>query len=144
MGTPLDSTAALEIRERFSYFFDGLVDRVELDRLSDRREQRRAVVRVLAAESPSEDWYSITFELEGLRAFKLGEGRTSHIVLSDGLGIHHLPEGVFLDLAPFVDLYPFTSADVNPDLVWRSHQYLVGSSCTYRVEPLGPDTTPAA
>lgn len=121
MDQRLDEPGAANLRERFAGFFDAVLIRVELE-LPQAPAERRADVTVIAADIDG-TWKSVRFTVDALREFKLSEGRISNRVLSDGLGIHFISDGVLLDLAPY------TTEAVAEDLLRRSHQYVVGRSC---------------
>jgi hypothetical protein len=120
-----DEVAAAALLERFADFFDAVLVHVVLD-LPRAAKDREAVVRLLAREDGG-PWRSVVFSVRQLREFKIVEAKSSNLVLSDGLGIHFLNDEVLLDLAPFTER-PVDAADL-----WRSHQYVVGKTCSVDV-----------
>ena len=121
----LDDQAAVDaLLDRFAGFFDALLVGVVLE-LPRGRQDRRATLRLLAQEREG-PWCIVVLSVEGLREFMLVEGRTSNLVLSDGLGIHLLHDGAFVDLAPYTD------APALPDELRRSHQYVLGTHAPSR------------
>lgn len=126
MMTDLDDQATVDaLLERFSGFYDAVLVGVVLD-LPRTRQDRRAALRILAEERAG-SWRTVVLSIKDLREFKFEEGRTSHLVLSDGLGIHLLQDGIFVDLAPY------TEAPVSPEALPRSHMYAFGGSCSFEV-----------
>jgi len=126
-----DDSAIAALRKRFADFYDALLVEVHLQLPSAKRD-RRAFVRLLAEDGDG-TWCSVAFVLEELREFKLVEGRTSSLVLSDGLGVHRVDGGVFLDLSPFTD-QPVAPADLR-----RSYAYFFGAGCAVEVSEAADD-----
>jgi hypothetical protein len=120
-----DDLSIAALRERFSEFYDALLVELHLHLPRSARD-RRALVRLVAQDCDG-TWCSVAFAIEGLREFAISEGRTSSLVLSDGLGMHRVDGGVFLDLAPFTD------QPVAPAQLRRSHAYVFGDSCVVEV-----------
>jgi hypothetical protein len=113
------------LRARFGGFFDAVLVEVVL-KLPRNEGNRQATVRLLAQEQDG-PWRSVAFTIGRLREFKLSEGRVSNLVLSDGLGLHRLDDGVFVDLAPFTD-QPVPVGDLR-----RSYAYVFGETCSAEV-----------
>jgi hypothetical protein len=109
---------------RFGGFFDAVLVEVVL-KLPRDAGNRNATVRLLAQEQDG-PWSSVALRSGGLREFKFSEGRVSNLVLSDGLGLHCLDDGVFVDLAPF------TEQPVAADDLRRSHEYVFGGRVLQR------------
>jgi hypothetical protein len=120
-----DQVAIDALLERFSSFYDAVLVEVRLE-LPRRSSDRRATVRLLAQDGEGE-WSSVTFAVEALSEFKFAEGRSSNLVLSDGLGVHLLDGRTFLDLAPY------TESPAGIDDLRRSSQYVAGGSCSVDV-----------
>ncbi len=124
--TALDDQAAVAaLLERFSNFFDAVLVGVVLDLPRD-SQKRRATLRLLAQELDG-TWYTVTLSLARPREFKLVEGRTSYLVLSDGLDIQVLGEAVAVDLAP-------EEGGATLEELRRSDMYVLGAACTVDVE----------
>ena len=116
-----DQGAIDALLERFSSFYDAVLVEVHLE-LPRSSGDRRATVRLLAQDSEGE-WSSVTFVVQSLTEFTFAEGRSSNLVLSDGLGIHRIDGRTFLDLAPY------TESPAGIDDLRRSSQYVAGGSC---------------
>jgi len=123
----VDEAAVAEFMDRFSRFYDGLLVRVALD--LPHAGESRATVEILAQEVPNSDgpWYVVSIEIAGVSGYSFAEGKVSHRVLSEGIMIHFLGGGVFVDLAPYTD-EPRDEHDIR-----RSYQYVVGRSCGFSV-----------
>jgi hypothetical protein len=120
-----DEAAVRALNERFAGFYDAVVVEFNLT-LPRVAADRRATVRLIAADETGA-WVSVILTISRVSEFKLIEGKSSNLVLSDGLRIHHLADEVFVDLAPYSE-----TTDVND--LRRSHQYIVGGSCSVEVE----------
>jgi hypothetical protein len=120
-----DQAAVDALRERFSDFFDAVLVSVVLE-LPRSAQDRAATLRVLA-QTVEGSWHTIVFCVDRLREFKFFEGRTSYLVLSDGLDIHLVAGGTFLDLAPF------SEQPASLDELRRSRQYVFGAACSFEV-----------
>ena len=112
--------------ERFSSFYDAVLVEVHLE-LPRTSGDRRATVRLLAQDREGE-WSSVTFVVEPLTEFKFAEGRSSNLVLCDGLGIHLVDGRAFLDLAPYA------AAPAGIEDLRRSQQYVAGGSCAADID----------
>ena len=116
------------LQERFASFFDAVLVEVCL-RLPRSVANRQATLRLIA-EDATGSWVSVVFTITRVSEFKFVEGPSSNLVLSDGLGIHLIDDGIFVDLAPYTD-HP-----VDPGELRRSHQYVVGDVCSFEVMEL--------
>ena len=129
-----DESEARALLHRFSSFFDGVVVelRVSLPRsTSDRVLELRLLAQEIGSSVSDDGWRSVTLRVEELTSYLFSEDRTSHLELSDGLGLHVLPGGAWL-----VDLAPYTEADVPvADRLANSAQFCVGRRLFAAVEP---------
>jgi hypothetical protein len=122
-----DKGAIDALLERFSRFYDAVLVEVHLV-LPRAARERRATARLIA-EDVEGTWHSVSFVVEQLTEFAFAEGRSSNLVLSDGLGVHLVDGRTFLDLAPY------TEEPAGLDDLRRSPQYIAGGSCEVEVEP---------
>lgn len=118
-----------ELRERFSNFYDGVVANIDLEL---RAQPRRCVVTVHCQDAQAASgWSAVAFTLEGVDAFRFELGRFTFEVLSFGLQVVWKDGLVFLVLAPAADETPAL-----PNLA-TNIGYVVGTSCTVEISPLG-------
>jgi hypothetical protein len=122
----LDNQAAIDtLCQRFGNFHDAILVEVVLH-LPRQSRDRFAELR-LVAEDTEGNWCSVRFVVSSLRGHKFEEGRTSHLVLSDGLRIVLCDGSTFIDLAPYSD-------HVSEDTLRLSYQYVVGGECQYEID----------
>lgn len=121
----LDDQQAIDaLLERFDAFFDAVLVEVSLI-LPRSANDRRATMRLLAESGGT--WWSVALTVVRPSEFKFVEGPSSNLVLSDGLGVH------LVDGAVFVDLAPYTDQSVSAGELRRSHQYVIGETCSFEV-----------
>jgi hypothetical protein len=122
----LDSQVAIDnLCGQFAGFLDAVLVEIALH-LPRQSRDRHAEFQLLARDSDG-NWCRVKFVVSSLRAYKLEEGRVSHLVLSNGLRIVHHYESTFVDLAPYSD-------QADEDTLLLSHQYVVGGECRYEIE----------
>jgi hypothetical protein len=94
------SEKAVSVLERFNYFNDGLIRSIEVSFRTNRDDSEAIVTVATRDTSADDDWVNVTFRIQGLREVNFSEGRTSYIVLSDGLIVGRFEGLVFLDFDP--------------------------------------------
>lgn len=127
---PLDSSSIQALLDRFGQFADAVLVEVRL-LLPRTAAERSAIVRLLSQDlrpNQGAQWRIVSFEVQRLAEFKFAEGRVSNLVLSDGLRIHFLQRGCFIDLAPHSD------QPQDEEGLRRSHQYVMGAACSYEID----------
>ncbi len=124
--TPESTDAMLD---RFNRFNDGLLRSIELS-FRTNRDDSEAVVTVSTRDtSADDDWVNVTLRVRGLREVNFSEGRTSYIVLSDGLVVGWFEGLVFLDFGAY------STSPRGVEDFRKSGCYFAGKSATWEVEP---------
>jgi hypothetical protein len=127
--SPESATAFLD---RFWNFYDGVIRRIALD-LPRQRSAQIGKVDVLARDKKADDaWVVCTLQLLGLQEFVIREGKTSFLVLSDGLKLVWDSGRVFID---------FGTGEDKPTLedIRSAGFYLSGQRVEWSVRPLAAD-----
>lgn len=104
--------AADEFVARFNGFNDGLIRQMVVRFCGS--VGRSAFIECSTIDLIANDWCNVVLKIGGLSAFRASEGRTSHVVLSDGIKF------TWLDGRCYVDLAPYTSAPVGLEDLERS------------------------
>jgi hypothetical protein len=115
-----------QLLDAFSEFYDGLIVEIRLHLPPSPISEREGRVRVEARRADGA-WCSVALAVAGLRDYKFTEGSADYLVLSDGLQIHFLSDRVFVDFAPYSEVYDTEAA------LQRSRQFMVGRSCYVEV-----------
>ena len=121
--TPLDDeTVATDLLDRFGNFDDAVLVGVHL-MLAGSVGQRWAELKLLAQEGSNGggDWLTVFLRVESLTRFRVAEGPSSYLVLSDGLALIRGPSTWLLQLG-------------SPDDV--DAPFFLGSSCAYGCTPV--------
>jgi hypothetical protein len=125
--SPLTFENADSVLDRFNRFNDGIIRSIELT-FKTNRDNSEAVVTVSTRDTSADgDWVNVIFRIHGLCEVTFVEGRTSFIVLSDGLHVSSYGGLVFLDFGAYS-----TSPRGIEDLR-KSGCYLGGQSATWEV-----------
>lgn len=115
--------------DRFGGLCDGVLERVVLD-VPIPPLEHRAEVRVQARDTTGA-WWRVTMQVRGLTEYRFVESRfITTLVLLEGVRIHRVADGLFVDLAPLVGPAPIS------EMVLRSEQYLIGTSMSFDAEPI--------
>lgn len=116
-----------EFLNRFNHFNDGLIRQMVV--LFWRSAGRSALIECSTIDTFTDAWCNIIFRVNNLSAVKVIEGRTSNVVLSDGVHVAWFNGHCYLDFAPY------TSAPDGLEDVERSQFYLAGHSVDWAVKP---------
>lgn len=130
----LTKDAVQGLLERFHGFDDGLIRSIRID-LAAPKPQRSATIVCSAREHTTGDWCNVRWIVRGLLGFQLSEGKTSYIVLSQGIQIGWFDERIYLDLGPYT-----CEPDCEDDYR-QSGMYFVGRQVHWLREPYNEGVT---
>lgn len=117
------------VLSRFNRFNDGLIRSIDV-KFKTNRDDSVAIVTVSTKDtSADDDWFNVILRIQGLREVNFSEGRTSYIVLSDGLVVGWFEGLIFLDFGPY------STAPKGVEDFRKSGCYFAGKSATWQVEP---------
>lgn len=112
--------------ERFNHFNDGLIRQLTVQLWTG--ADKTAAIECSTVDTTVGEWCNVTLHIGGLRKFRAAEGRTSHIVLSDGVKIAWFNESCYVDFAPYS-----STPDCQDDYE-RSEFLMVGQSVKWEVQ----------
>lgn len=121
-----------EFLDQFHCFDDGIIRSIHVV-LGPTRLQRSATLICSARDQIAGEWRNVRLEVAGLDEFSLTEGRSSYIVLSQGIQLGWFGDRVYLDLGPYT-----CEPDCEEDFR-RSGMLFVGRELSWGSEPYSED-----
>lgn len=112
--------------ERFNHFNDGLLRQITVQLWTG--PEKEAAIECSTVDTANGEWCNVTLHVGGLQKFRAADGRTSHIVLSDGVKIAWFNEDCYVDFAPY-STAPTCQHDFE-----RSEFLMVGRSLEWEVQ----------
>lgn len=122
---------------RFAFGYDGLVREVRLLYASSRRASHTALIE-LSVQDPEQGrdaWCNLLLTVTGVSACRIAEGRTTYVVLSDGIFLGWTGDQLRLDLDPGADYEPWPESYAPPAPDHESMLYFVGRQLTWERVP---------